>query len=128
MQSGDVAESFTISKLAMQDKVSAIPNSENEPYDIIVDDGSSLRKVQIKKGRVDGDKIKATLKRSNLNSEGRKQKYYSSEEIDGFMIAVLEIEEVLWLPIEEAPKSHVTFRTDSENSDERIKWLENYTI
>jgi hypothetical protein len=52
---GDVSELRVMAALARAGYVVAKPFGENARYDLIVDDGSTLQRVQVKTGRIRGD-------------------------------------------------------------------------
>ena len=74
---------------------------EGERYDMILDDGSRLYRVQVKyadgKARQDGS---VTVKLSSTGWDGHtksKRISYTSEEVDAFLVYVPKTEDICWL-------------------------------
>lgn len=136
-QKGIETESIVTHELIKRGYTVSQPVFGDGRYDLIVDDGDSLHRVQVKSFyRPSGKEktIKIDFDTSIYNSDGEVTKtYYSDDEIDAFVTYVPNRESLLWIPIEEAGKTSITLSyRDAEKYDNRIvhtvRFAEEYEV
>lgn len=84
----------------------SIPFGEYE-YDLIVDDGVELHRVQVKTARVNGDSI-------IFETRSRVHTY---ENVDQFGVYCPEFDTVYLVPFEATPKNNMSLRIDNPHAD-----------
>lgn len=120
-QKGAVAEAAVVKRLVELGYTVSMPQSPAR-YDLIVDDGESLIRVQVKSMRVnDGRYVEASLesRRGSTSGQGAVSSQYSGDEIDAFALYNAFDDEVYWLDVEDAPNTRVK-RTYESWQDSRI--------
>jgi PD-(D/E)XK endonuclease/Putative ATPase subunit of terminase (gpP-like) len=79
---GDVAEAVALGLFAVHGFMVSKPFSENSAYDLIVDDGKRLAKVQVKHARLKEKEGAVVFSTCSANASGFK--YYTSDDCDVF--------------------------------------------
>lgn len=134
-QKGKETESVVVHELIKRGYSVSQPVFGNERYDLIVDDGESLHRAQVKSFYTPKkDTIKMDFDTSIYNSDGQVSKsYYDSDEIDIFLTYVPKEDSLLWIPIEEAGKTSISL--SYRNKDEydsrvlhHVRFAEEYEI
>ena len=78
------------------------PIHECVRYDMLVDDGNSIKRLQVKyaggKQTNSTGSCKVDFRKMSIN--GTKRKYYTKDEIDGVLVYIPEIDEICYFPIE----------------------------
>jgi PD-(D/E)XK endonuclease len=93
----EAAISLEASKLAF---VVLRPQSEGRRYDIVIDVGPRLLRVQCKWGRLHGNVIVVETSTRRLTPHGYVHTTYGRQEVDGVAAYCQELERCFWLPIE----------------------------
>lgn len=119
---GDITESFiTYAILNKKYKVS-IPFGENCRYDLIMDDGKKLHKLQCKTGRIKEGSI---VFNTTNNVYGEDRNYIG--QIDAFMVFSHELKKVYYIPIKKAPKREMSLRVNKPKiKHPNIKYAKDY--
>lgn len=128
-EKGELAEAMALFRLQKAGYTVSQPFGENSRYDMVIDDGDDLLRVQVKHGRIEDGKVIATLRTVGYNSEGHQSSYYESGEVDVFVVCSLERDEIYMINYEETAKTQVAFRFEEperENGD--IKYSEDYLV
>jgi len=131
MNIGDISEAKVLADLVERYNEVLEPFTDNSPYDLVVDDGGKLQKIQVKHAFIeDGSIVCKTLRKTNMTSEGAKQTTYKSEEVDLFALYCSSNEKTYLLPFEDAPKTQITLRLEptKNNQSKGIRWAEDYEI
>ena len=90
------------------------PLSERQRYDLGLEVGGRLFRVQCKWGHVDGDVIKARLGTSRYTPNGYVRTNYTRDDVDAFAVYCRELSECYLIPISEADgKSYIHLRLRS---------------
>ena len=98
---GDIAEvAITLNALKKGWSVSK-PVGENQRYDLILDDGVSLLKVQCKSAKLKQEIISASLTRMTRLKDKYKRETYTEQEIDAFGIYCPDIQQCFLIKIKE---------------------------
>lgn len=112
-QRGDVGVAQAISKFTDMGYSVALPISESRPYDLIVDDGTKLHRVQVK---YFGGKGKPTfrMRRVHSNAQGYVVKVYEPTDFDWAYIYTATGKHYLLRSIPEGIKNTYTLRSTDE--------------
>jgi prevent-host-death family protein len=105
------------------------PLVEGRRYDLIIDTGPDLHRVQCKCASRKGDVIVVRTSTRRLTPRGYVQTTYHAGEIDGFGVYCPELERCFWLPILEfAGKSQVHLRLNPARNRQRawLIWADEY--
>jgi len=97
-QKGDVSELRIVAKLIEQGYTVSMPWGENAPYDLILDCGKDLIKVQIKTGRVKDGVIHFNNYAVTHNTKTTKSKKYNTDDVQMFAIYVPETQGLYLVP------------------------------
>jgi len=123
---GDQTEAKIIHALIKQGYSVSIPFGDNDKYDLVVDDGESLRRVQCKTAWTTA---KGTM-RFNTHSQTTKNGRYHEQtyhgDIDAFVVLYPENGKIYWIDIEEATSQKMELRFESEIDHPSINWASEY--
>lgn len=125
---GTVSEQFIIAHLMSFGFDVSVPVGDNLRYDLIVDDGEELHRLQSRTGRFRNGCVVACLVSSRLNSKTMYKKFFTENDIDFF--AIYYENNVYILPISNANNSEVSLRVDpAKNSQEHgVRWAKDYLL
>lgn len=107
---GDESEAVVVSELMKLGYSVSIPFGDNDRYDLIVDDGNKLQKVQVKTANYKEDKIQFNCYSDTYKNGNRELNHYSEEEIDAYVVYCSETEDCFWVDVEDAPKTKMMIR------------------
>jgi hypothetical protein len=124
----DIAETQAVAELVRREYSVSTPVSDHCPYDLVLDDDSELLKVQVKHATFSEGKIECHFKRSNPNARRTNDSYYTSDEIDAYVLYCSENDELYWIDIEDAPKSRIVLRTETEIDHPNTRWAHDYEM
>ncbi|WP_254864855.1 group I intron-associated PD-(D/E)XK endonuclease [Halovivax gelatinilyticus] len=100
-QVGDVTEVRILARLIATGYSVAIPYGDNDPYDLLVDTGSSILKVQCKTGWVEGEVIRFKTA-SKTTCDGQVTMVDYGDKIDAFAVYCESENKYYWVPIDDA--------------------------
>jgi hypothetical protein len=123
---GDETEACAIQKLIKRGFSVSVPFGDNDKYDLIVDDGEQLYRVQCKTAWEN----KAETIRFNTHSQTTKDGEYHetnySDVVDAFLVRFPPIEQFYWIPINEATTQKMELRYEAEIDHPSINWAGEY--
>lgn len=123
---GDETEAKILHRLVSCGYNVSIPFGDNDKYDLIVDDGNSLYRVQCKTGWTTE---KGTM-RFNTHSQTTKEgEYHESTyhgEIDAFIVRHPENKKLYWIDIDDATTKKMVLRFEAEIDHPSINWASEY--
>ena len=123
---GDEPESRVLSELLTHGYSVSIPFGDNDRYDLVVDDGDELYRIQCKTGWPNKDE---TL-RFNTHSQTTKNGTYHERtyhgDIDAFMVYYPETETFYWIDTADATEQKMELRFESEIDHPSINWAREY--
>ena len=96
---GDLGEAMVIADCTKRGYKVSIPISSDSKYDLIVDRGATLDRIQVKYTESDGNVIRARAYRRN--SKGMAAIPYSQEDIDWFAVYDKTTDRCYYIPAEE---------------------------
>jgi len=122
-EKGDASEAAVIAALKLQGYQVSIPFGDSARYDLIVDDGGELLKVQVKTAteqRQSGAVTFNCYTDSYKNGGNRNTKHYTSDDIDGFAVYAPSLDTCYWVNVETAGKSKMTLRYEGDMDHHRV--------
>lgn len=126
---GTISEQFIIAHILSLGYGVSVPVGDNLRYDLIVDDGISLHRVQSRTGRYQNGCVIAETFSSRLNSKFMYKKKFNKTDIDYF--AIYYENTVYVIPISEvADTTVVTLRIEPTKSGQEkgIRWAKDYLL
>lgn len=123
---GDATEAAIIQRLIASGYSVSIPFGDNDKYDLVVDSGEKLYRVQCKTAWQN----KTETIRFNTHSQTTKGGEYHEKtydgEIDAFVARYPETDTLYWVPIAEATAQKMELRFTAEIDHPSINWAEDY--
>lgn len=121
---GDWAEFKVSAAVRRQGYHVLIPFTENQKYDIAVDKGDEILKVQIKYSKVkDNGNVIIRCCNTSSNLTGDKNRtHYTEDDIDGIASYCDGLDRCFWVPVEELNKFSFTLSEDGTHK------FDEYTI
>ena len=96
-QVGDIAEAAIILRALEKGWSVSKPIGENQRYDLIIDDGSTLHKVQCKSAKLTDNIIVGSISRISRNGDVFVRHKYTTDEIDVFALYCPDVKECYWI-------------------------------
>jgi PD-(D/E)XK endonuclease len=124
---GDRSEALVMAKLLQVYATVLLPFGAGARYDLVVDDGERLLKVQVKTGRLRAGAVRFNTCSSTAHWGGRKG--YAGE-IDYFGVYCPDNAAVYLVPVEHVGQIEGALRVESprNNQTNGIRWAEQYQI
>ncbi|TYT63154.1 group I intron-associated PD-(D/E)XK endonuclease [Natrialba swarupiae] len=123
---GDQTEARAVSKLVANGYSVSIPFGDNDKYDLVVDDGSRLYRLQCKTAWSNKER---TI-RFNTHTQTTKDGAYHEEtyrgEIDAFFVYHLPNETFYWIDATDSNNQKMELRFESEIDHPSINWADAY--
>jgi hypothetical protein len=127
---GTIAESVFTTEALKRGWTVSLPYGDNARYDVILDRGNGLERLQIKSSTLRNKSIVAYTRSIYNNSKGQQCKTYTAEEIDGFVIYSPELDSLYLVPIEKQEgKKSINLTLESRNPNHpMLNWAKDYTL
>ena len=123
---GNISESAALNAFTKAGFVVSVPFGNGAPYDLIVDTGKRLLKVQVKTGRLRGGCVLFPAQRVN-GRHGTKRHEYGEGEIDLFAVYCLENETVYLVPTLGAlTEGRLRVSSTKNNQRQNVRWANNF--
>ena len=123
---GDETEAKIIHELISKGYSVSVPFGDNDKYDLVVDDGESLHRIQCKTAW----KNKQNTIRFNTHSQTTQAGEYHENtyhgEIDAFVVRYPDDGTLYWIDIGEATEQKMELRFDAKIDHPSINWAEDY--
>ena len=123
---GDETEAEIIRELISCGYSVSIPFGDNDKYDLVVDDGSSLHRVQCKTGWANKEDTMRFNTHSQTTREGEYHEKTYHGEIDAFLVRYPANETTYWIDIDDATGQKMELRFNAEIDHPSINWAEEY--
>ena len=125
---GDISEAQVITAFTKLGYHVLLPFGENHRYDLVVDDGANLLRVQVKTGRVRGGVIRYSCSSSHAHRGGTLRPYFG--QIDYLAVYCPETEKVYILPEKEltATRAHLRLLPTRNNMKKTIRWASDFEL
>lgn len=123
---GNVSESAALNAFSKAGFVVSVPFGNGAPYDLIVDIGKRLLKVQVKTGRLRGGCVLFAAQRIN-GHHGTKRHKYDEGEIDLFAVYCEENEAVYLVPTLGAlAEGRLRVSSTKNNQQQNVRWAKDF--
>jgi hypothetical protein len=127
-RTGDISELRVITALTEAGYRVSVPFGENHRYDLIIDDGLRLSRVQVKTGRLRGGAIKFNCYSSHAHRSGGPRPYFG--QIEYLAVYCPQTKKVYMLPEEEltASEAHLRVSPPRNNMAKAIRWAARFEL
>ena len=128
-QKGSIAEAAIALEAVKLGLEVLFPMGEGRRYDLVIDTGPRLLRVQCKWGRRQGDVIVVSTRTCRSTPRGYVRTTYTSDEIEGFGVYCPDYHQCLWLPIADfAGLTDVHLRTAPARNNQKqlVRWAADY--
>jgi PD-(D/E)XK endonuclease len=122
---GNVSEAVVLSRYTEAGFLISIPFGVGAPYDLVIDTGPELLRVQVKTGRVRNGVIEFETRRTRSR---KLRTSYREGEADYFAIYCPELDRVYVTKAREGVFGKLRVRPTGNNQQMFVKWAEDYTF
>jgi hypothetical protein len=123
---GDETEAKVVHELVAAGLSVSIPFGDNDKYDVIVDDGGELHRVQCKTAWQN----KPDTIRFNTHSQTTRNGEYHEETYDGaidaFLVHCPQRDEFYWVDVADATEQKMELRFDADIDHPSINWASDF--
>ncbi|HTD33005.1 MAG TPA: group I intron-associated PD-(D/E)XK endonuclease [Candidatus Elarobacter sp.] len=125
---GDVSEAHVIAAFTRLGFKVLLPFGEDHRYDLVIDDGDRLSRVQVKTGRVRGGVIQFHCASTHAHRGGTTRPYFG--QIEYLAVYCPEVGKVYVLPEKEltATNAHLRLSPPLNNMTKTIRWAARYEL
>jgi hypothetical protein len=125
---GDRSEAIVLAELVKRGYLVSIPFGENQRYDLIIDDGTRLSRVQVKTGRLRRGVIVYNCSSSHAHRGGAARPYFG--EIEYLAVYCPDTKKVYMLPEQEltATNAHLRLSPTRNNMVKTIRWASEFEL
>ncbi len=125
---GDRSEAKVLAALVDAGYSVSVPFGENHRYDLIIDDGCTLSRVQIKTGRLRGGVIAYSCSSSHAHRGGTARPYFG--QVEYLAVYCPDTKKVYMLPEKEltATSAHLRVAPARNNMVKTIRWASQYEL
>ncbi|NIB98475.1 group I intron-associated PD-(D/E)XK endonuclease [Halobacterium sp. R2-5] len=125
-QVGDETEARILSELVAAGYSVSVPFGDNDKYDLIVDDGETLHRVQCKTAWANKPETIRFNTHSQTTREGTYHEQTYQNEVDAFAVRYPETESLYWVDISEATEQKMELRFNAEIDHPNINWASDF--
>lgn len=123
---GDETESRALSELVAYGYSVSVPFGDNDKYDLVVDDGATLYRVQCKTAWSNKDETVRFNTHSQTTKDGQYHEQTYHDAIDAFFVYYPELEQFYWIDAVDATEQKMELRFESEIDHPSINWAKTY--
>ena len=120
---GNISEAVVLAGYLKAGFLVSTPFGVGAPYDMIVDTGAALLRVQVKTGRVRNGTIEFETRRARSRTM---RNGYKENEVDYFVICCSGVEEIYALKAEGGVCGKLRLRPTGNNQQMFVRWAEDY--
>lgn len=120
---GNISESVVLTRYLKAGFMVSVPFGVGVPYDMVVDSGTALFRVQVKTGRLRNGVIEFETRRTRSRTI---RSGYGANEVDYFVIYCPELEEVYAMKAMEGVFGKLRVTPTGNNQQMFVKWAEDY--
>jgi hypothetical protein len=124
---GEISEGIVIAELLKRGYSVSVPFGNNQRYDLILDDGHRLIKVQVKTGRLSqGCVIFQTVSKNGFTGEAR---HYRGQ-VELFLVYCPQLDTIYSIPVDLCGLGEVRLRVDPPvgGNVSKIKYAKDYVL
>jgi hypothetical protein len=129
---GEISRTQIIAALTLQGKTVLLPLDDHQRYDLVIDDGEKLLRVQCKTGRLIHGAV--VFNPCTIDSRGKEggcvRKAYGEKEIDLFAVYCPDNRRCYLVPVTTTGRTGCSLRVEAPRNGQktRIRWAEIYQI
>ncbi|MWV41491.1 group I intron-associated PD-(D/E)XK endonuclease [Natrialba sp. INN-245] len=123
---GDKTEARAISELVSSGHSVSIPFGDNDKYDLVVDDGFRLYRIQCKTAWSNKERTIRFNTHTQTTKDGAYHEETYSGEIDAFFVYYPPTETCYWIDASDANEQKMELRFESEINHPSINWADAY--
>ena len=123
---GDETESKALSLLIKHGYSVSIPFGDNDKYDLIVDDGKTLFRLQCKTAWSNKDRTIRFNTHSQTTRDGEYHEQTYRDNIDAFLVYYPGNGRFYWIDAADATAQKMELRFDADIDHPSINWAETY--
>jgi hypothetical protein len=126
---GDVSEACVLAALVKAGYAVSRPFGENQRYDLIIDDGKRLKRVQVKTGRLRAGVVEYSCSSSHTHRGGVAARPYFGQ-ADVIAVYCPQNGKVYMVPENEfvATRAHLRLADPQNNQSRRIRWARDFEL
>ncbi|AGB33398.1 hypothetical protein C488_17613 [Natrinema pellirubrum DSM 15624] len=125
-QTGDETEARIIAALIAEGYTVSVPFGDNDKYDLVLDTGCQLLRIQCKTGWIEDDVVRFKTA-SKTTTDGSVTMDNYDGEVDAFAVRCKETETLYWVPIDDIGKKSTYLRlTEPKIDHPSVKFAETY--
>lgn len=125
---GEISEAAALAILIEYGYSVSLPFGDNQRYDMIIDDGRKLHRVQVKtaRNRTEGSIVFNT---SSTHPISGKVTLYAGQ-IEAFLVYYPRLRSVYWVPLSECtgPQKALRLLPTKNNQKDGVKWARDYEL
>lgn len=126
---GDASEAAILSAFIQRGYAVSIPFGDNDPYDLVVDTGEALLRVQVKTGWLEDGRVRFKTASKTTTGGVPVERDYTASDVDGFAVRCRDTGDLYWVPFEAAGKKHTYLRVTEPKIDHpSVNRAEEYTL
>jgi len=125
-EKGDETKARAIHELISSGCRVSVPSGDNDKYDLIVDDGARLYRVQCKTAWQNKEETIRFNTHSQTTRDGEYHEQTYHGEIDAFLVRNPQTETMHWVGVREATDQKMALRFDADIDHPSINWAEEY--
>jgi hypothetical protein len=128
---GDVTEAVVLGELMECGVSVAVPFGDADRYDLIVDDGDALLRVQCKTGSWVNGTVRFNLYSSTVAGGERVDDEYGPDEVDAFAVYAPRMDEAYWVPFDATGAGEMRLRVEEPGAGaprSRINWAREFRL
>lgn len=107
---GDGSEATVVAALVRRGYTVSRPFGDNDAYDLVLDDGGTLHRVQVKTGWREGDCIRFKTCSTTTRGGERVTTDYDAEDVDAFAVRDRDDGGLYWVPFADAGSKNTYLR------------------
>jgi len=123
---GDETEAAIIHQLIADEYSVAVPFGDNDKYDLVVDSGQTLYRVQCKTAWQNKEETIRFNTHSQTTRDGEYHEDTYNGHIDAFVVRYPQTETLYWIPIAQATEQKMELRFAADIDHPSINWAEEY--
>ena len=127
-KTGELTEQRVIVRLLELGASVSEPVGDSDRYDLIVDTGSNLLRVQVKTGWFNSGRVVFKTESTPNRPNGNRYKYKSSD-VDAFIVYSDVTDDFYYIPIEESSEGDMRLRVEEPKKNHpSINWASDYLL
>ncbi|SEO51125.1 PD-(D/E)XK endonuclease [Halogranum amylolyticum] len=123
---GDETEAKVLSELIANGYSVSVPFGDNDKYDLVVDTGKCLYRVQCKTAWQNKEETIRFNTHSQTTKGGEYHEHTYHGEIDAFLVRYPETETLYWIGIGDATEQKMELRFEGKIDHPSINWAREY--